>query len=524
MRRLLLFFLGIFLYSHGAKAQIEVKQGSFKEVAGFVNIDDKQHDDNGTPYAVIKVRTENITDKERRELNFDGGLSTSFELEYKEGEVWIYITYLASRLKISHPEFGSVSFVFPFEMKPKCGYEMLLVNNIKVVDAGWGSLSLSTKPENGATISINGKKLKVKTPYKNEMMAAGVYEITVSMDKYQTVTQIVEIKNGGNKTVEIVMPFAYGILNVVSEPAGANVFVDDVNCGTTPVVLKDIVTGQHEVMIKKNDYFQADFSVYVKEAEVKDIKAELQQLPEGALNGLFTINANGDKVVFSKGNLQYHPKEKIWRFAEHQWDFIGEDNVKRSRKYNGWVDLFGWGTGNSPTTTALDERVYFERPFCDWAEHKITNGGNEKNQWRTMTKSEWEYLLNERTTASEWRYAKAEVNGVIGVILLPDDWSSTCYEFKHAQNYYDSAPNKISLAEWENVFEIRGAVFLPAAGNHWGVNKYGVNRYDADTGYYWVMTSTDAYTVRFYDHIGVEVKKDIAFNGCSVRPAKDINR
>lgn len=110
-------------------AQLEVKEGSFKEVVGFVNIDpDKQTDDNDQPYAVLKVRTENINAKQRRELDFKGDARTFYEVEYKDGEVWLYISYYATFLKISHPDLSSTEFYFPFDMKPKKGYEMTLVN------------------------------------------------------------------------------------------------------------------------------------------------------------------------------------------------------------------------------------------------------------------------------------------------------------------------------------------------------------------------------------------------------------
>lgn len=81
--------------------------------------------------------------------------------------------------------------------------------------------------------------------------------------------------------------------------------------------------------------------------------------PEGAINGLFTINENGDQVYFSKGNLQYQASTSTWRFAENQWDYVGtqnppwgdaggtvsgSDNANISETYSGWIDLFVWGT------------------------------------------------------------------------------------------------------------------------------------------------------------------------------------
>lgn len=63
------------------------------------------------------------------------------------------------------------------------------------------------------------------------------------------------------------------------------------------------------------------------------------------------------KVVFAPGNVQYKASTKTWRFAQHQWDFVGDatygtvydggvksDNTLISPDYNGWIDLFGWAT------------------------------------------------------------------------------------------------------------------------------------------------------------------------------------
>ena len=132
MKRFYILIFAIFM-SVGAMAQLEVKPNSFKEVTGFINLNtDIYSDDNNVLYAVVKVKTENINDKQRRELLFEGDAQTFIECEYKVGEVWVYITYKASYLKISHPDLSSTEFWFPFDMEPKKGYELTLVNNAKV--------------------------------------------------------------------------------------------------------------------------------------------------------------------------------------------------------------------------------------------------------------------------------------------------------------------------------------------------------------------------------------------------------
>ena len=49
-------------------------------------------------------------------------------------------------------------------------------------------------------------------------------------------------------------------------------------------------------------------------------------------------------MTFSPGNLQYKASTSIWAFAENQYDFVGSDNTNISSTYDGWIDLFGWGT------------------------------------------------------------------------------------------------------------------------------------------------------------------------------------
>ena len=92
---------------------------------------------------------------------------------------------------------------------------------------------------------------------------------------------------------------------------------------------------------------------------------------DGVLPGCFSVNANGQQVQFSQGNLQYRVSTRVWRFAEHQYDVVGdatagnvyENGVKCNNEaigndYDGWIDLFGWGTGSTPTLSVTDSQQY----------------------------------------------------------------------------------------------------------------------------------------------------------------------
>ena len=226
------------------------------------------------------------------------------------------------------------------------------------------------------------------------------------------------------------------------------------------------------------------------------------------LHGLFSVGASS-KVDFAFGNLQAYTFNKgsnwTWRFAQNQWDYIGESNNiisgNGTTSSNGSLDLFGWvgasntkwsgelgttlnaamyGVSRSTTTNNSDYYgdVAGEALKSDW-------GNTISSSWSTPTLDEWAYVFGTRTTPSGIRYAYATVSDVNGVIILPDDWSSSYHTLTQTNKNAPFTSNVVSAEDWANDFEPHGAVFLPAAGHRYvgGV----VN--STSNGYYWSATS-----------------------------------
>jgi fibronectin type 3 domain-containing protein len=238
------------------------------------------------------------------------------------------------------------------------------------------------------------------------------------------------------------------------------------------------------------------------------------QAPEGAINGLFTINDNGDQVYFSKGNLQYNKTTNEWSFMEHQYDIVETQgqNVGENYANQNIVSLFGWGTsgwnngnvyyqpwdtqdngnynqgdGYGPTDgTDFTYDLTGEYSLADWGVHNFIN--NTTGAWRTLTQSEWIYVFITRTGI---RYAYAQITGtsngtVNGMILFPDDWSTSIY---NPNNYNQSganfSSNSIPATQWSSL-EAAGAVFLPAVGSRNETSVYSVGF----LGYYWSASAS----------------------------------
>lgn len=202
--------------------------------------------------------------------------------------------------------------------------------------------------------------------------------------------------------------------------------------------------------------------------------------PPGAMHGLITVG-EGRKVWFSQGNLQYQVSTNTWRFAENQYEYVGNDNVNIAPDYEGWIDLFGyatsgyehgsacyqpWSTSDNPDSYMAygveGSQLYDMSGKADWGYNDIMGDGEGK--WRTLTMEEWDYLLHQRNTPSGIRFAKAQVYGVNGLLILPDEWSNAVYYLNNVNQFAASFNCNVIGHEWIFYLQPNGAVFLPASG------------------------------------------------------------
>lgn len=228
-------------------------------------------------------------------------------------------------------------------------------------------------------------------------------------------------------------------------------------------------------------------------------------------SGVFSVSSN-KKVYFSPGNLQYvgSSSNPYWKFAEHQWDYLGTSSNQNSNGQYVTRDLFGYGTSGhnngqtcyQPWSTSQIQDDYYSGNLtgsADWGNNAIVNGGNQVGTWRTLTRNEWDYLLNVRSASTvngyvNARFAKATVSGINGIILFPDTYvhpdnaqlptrineSSVSYSF-----------NNYSASAW-SLLENSGAVFLPVTGIRSGTTVNGTY------GYYWTASGSTSGANRFF--------------------------
>ena len=327
--------------------------------------------------------------------------------------------------------------------------------------------------------------------------------------------------NGGKSSVYVDKNAQFNIKGSANISSDDVVFLDSENDVYATVNIVGALEGENRVALIKPSAYNDNipllttsvenylpyerFAIAVSEGNFGDIT------PEGtlkidftkgrgtmkSLNGEFSVSSS-KKVQFSSGNLLYHTAQpKRWEFAAHQYDELDYDNITYSvygASFNSPIDLFCYGTsgynGIEPTRNIASNDVYYSGNLTedgedyDWGV-RITKDYKTTEQWRTLTQTEWNYLLNRRTNASQL-YGLGRVNNIMGLILLPDDWSSDGMPAFTSRNLDYDINNQFDSDQW-TLMEENGAVFLPATGYRYGSNMdmYVDKSYQ---GYYWSAT------------------------------------
>jgi len=302
-------------------------------------------------------------------------------------------------------------------------------------------------------------------------------------------------------------------------------------------------TGSDEARtIAANDFIGSSAAVAITAADVVSDYVDLAV----ASNNVFTV-ASGTTVKFAKGNLVYDQGRFKMHSTQYGRCFTSSGDASSQTKVSGTFDLFGWGTagwnnGNllyMPYTLSNSSSAPYTSTYgygygpTDGSNYKIDLTGTYANSdwgvyqfgmdaesgWRTLTRAEWEYLFKSRSTTSGVRYAKATVNGVSGVILLPDNWSTSYYTLTSTNTQgAEYTSNTINLSDWTNSLEAKGAVFLPAAGFRAGTDVYDFG----SRGLYWSSSANEdfgdrAYAVNFNGYNMNLGSSDSRYSGASVR-------
>ena len=137
-----------------------------------------------------------------------------------------------------------------------------------------GSLSVSSEPKGVPyeILTVTGEKSSIgKTPVTLKELPPGDYKVTMKMEGWPNFSEKVRIAH--NRKASVSHVFAQGGLQVTSDPTGAEVWLKEQDkeksrlAGTTPLNVPGLAVGQHDLVIRYQDWPEIRRVVEIREGQ-----------------------------------------------------------------------------------------------------------------------------------------------------------------------------------------------------------------------------------------------------------------
>ena len=441
---------------------------------------------------------------------------------------------------------------FPVEIKSNYPW------TASIVGAKYFSVS-TTSGDGDATMIVTVKpttdkeegtgSITIRSTFGNEQAKINIRRLGYNLEMSVSVDDLNVPYGGLFQLVNVKHKYSYSVTS--SDTTVVKVYEGYNSVTTEELIYLDVLPSLVRTTSTATVTFQSDFDRNIS----KTITVTRAALPDYILPGLFEVGlvaryfdyythdlvGKPKQVYFSKGNLQYQASTNTWRFAEHQYDIVGTigkgekygetinygnvkegseycDNALISPTYSGWIDLFGWGTGDNPTKVSVNTSDY--STYHEWGDNAISNGGNKANQWRTLTEQEWFNLIHrERSIANPTilLLTTGYVNGLVngrsneGLFLYPDAYTG-----------YINMSLSISQSDMVSLDNI-GVVFLPSVFERVSNSKSCTFINTNSNGcYYWTASSKDSnYAYMLIQLDNPTLSHDSKYVGLAVRLVQD---
>ncbi|HON84039.1 MAG TPA: PEGA domain-containing protein, partial [Caldisericia bacterium] len=163
-----------------------------------------------------------------------------------------------------------------------------------------GTLSIDSYPQN-CEVYLNGEYVGV-TPLEKSVKI-GKYTLEVKKEGYEDYKKEVTIERGKETVIIANLEISTGSLIVKTDPDGATVFVDGKNYGLTPIEIKDLEIGEHEIVISKEGYAQI-----IKKIDIRKETVTIEEILIEAISEIFiNTNPKGAKVIINGKEMGVTP-------------------------------------------------------------------------------------------------------------------------------------------------------------------------------------------------------------------------
>lgn len=425
--------------------QIEVKEGSFKQIDGYVMLDKNEHIDmNNAPMALIKISTENISNEDRRKFVFRGNLATYFDVHYEIGEIYLYVTASsATFIEIIHENFGKTEFLLPYKLCDYCGYEIVVTRVMSVSNI----IAISSEPAE-CNIYIDGVVMGT-TPKIFSNLSVGVHELRLEKEGYSPLKKEFEINNDDRIVLNMMLQKVKSV-RIMTNQRGDEIYVGDVYVGLSPVTI-DLPMGVHTFIAKREDMNEKKTIEIVDDGEDCIVRFNFDNISFNVngvdfcmvkvIGGTFEMGA-----TLEQGSDACDYEKPIHSVTLSDY-YIGETEVTQK--------LWEVVMGNNPSKYKNDQNPVECVSWYDCQEFikklNVITGEN----FRLPTESEWEYAARGGCLSEGYKYAGSDIVDEVA-------WHRYNSEKRQHSEVKGLNPNELGLYDMSgNVCEWCQDCFLP---------------------------------------------------------------
>ncbi|MBQ8423910.1 MAG: SUMF1/EgtB/PvdO family nonheme iron enzyme [Coprobacter sp.] len=232
------------------------------EISANIAGPNRRIDQNGEVAALIKVQTTETG------FVFEGGLLGIVDTKQDVGEIYVWVPRSAKRITIKHPQLGVLrNYAYPVPIESGRTYEMKLISGrvqqIVQHTATEQYFVLNITPAN-ARVTIDDNPVEVVDGVAMARLKMGEHNFTVQAAMHRSEAGIVTITDK-KEEMNIRLAPDYGVLQVGSEPQGAEVYIDGAYkaAGITPFTTEWLSPGSHSLEFRLPSYriYTADVQV-----------------------------------------------------------------------------------------------------------------------------------------------------------------------------------------------------------------------------------------------------------------------
>jgi formylglycine-generating enzyme required for sulfatase activity len=263
-----------------------------------------------------------------------------------------------------------------------------------------GNLKIVTTPYN-ATIKINGKNLG-QTPFTLKNQLIGDYAVEISLPGYATVLEKATITEG--QTSEINTSLQSGMqVEIISNPSGANLFIDNKFSGKTPYSCT-LSFGSHTFRVESNDK-KNEKAVLINQGGPSTFALNITPNYTETASDLNIEMIFVEGGTFRMGSNDGKSDEKPVHTVTLSDFYVGKTEVTQKQ----WRNIMG----NNPSYFNCDNCPVELVSWNDIQGFIQTLNKKTNRNYRLPTEAEWEYAARGGNKSKGYKYSGSHSLGEV---------------------------------------------------------------------------------------------------------------